>query len=111
MDQRKMEVRPTFSSIRRRRFKEGMEVSGPITVTLYVSSDRKDTDFTVKVIDVAPDGTAYNLDETIQRVRYRDGYAKQVWMAPGKVYKVALTPMNTSNYFDNRPPDSTRSVE
>ena len=44
--------------------------------TLYVSSDAKDTDFTVKVIDVYPDGTAYNLDETIQRARYRDGYDK-----------------------------------
>ena len=38
--------------------------------------DAKDTDFTVKLIDVYPDGTAYNLDETIQRVRYREGYDK-----------------------------------
>jgi putative CocE/NonD family hydrolase len=53
----------------------------------------------VKVIDVQPDGTAYNLDETILRARYRDGYDKQVWMEPGKVYKVVLGPMNTSNYF------------
>ncbi len=70
-------------------------------VTLYVSSDAKDTDFTVKVIDVYPDGRAYNLDETIQRLRYRDGYDKpQVWMEPGKVYKVTLQPMTTSNYFE-----------
>jgi len=79
---------------------EGIEVSGPITATLYVSSDAKDTDFTVKLIDVYPDGTAYNLDETIQRARYRDGYDKPaVMMEPGKVYKVALSPMTTSNYF------------
>jgi len=45
----------------------GMEVSGPVSVTLYVSSDAKDTDFTAKLLDVYPDGTAYNLDETIQR--------------------------------------------
>ena len=52
------------------------------------------------MIDVLPDGTAYNLDETIQRLRYRDGYDKPlVWMEPGKVYKVALQPMTTSNYF------------
>jgi len=99
MDQRKMEVRPDILVYSTAPLKEGMEVSGPITVTLYVSSDRKDTDFTVKVIDVGPDGTAYNLDETIQRVRYREGYDKQVWMQPGKVYKVALSPMQTSNYF------------
>ena len=70
-------------------FKEGTEVSGPITPTLYVSSDAKDTDFTVKVLDVYPDGRAYNLDESIQRMRYRDGYDKPLaWMESGKVYKV-----------------------
>ena len=81
-------------------FKEGTEVSGPITPTLYVSSDAKDTDFTVKVLDVYPDGRAYNLDESIQRMRYRDGYDKPLaWMEPGKVYKVTLQPLTTSNYF------------
>src|SRR5437773_10462681 len=81
--------------------KEGIELSGPIEVTLYVSSDVKDTDFTVKPIDVYPDGRAYNLDETIQRVRYRNGYDKPLaWMEAGKVYKVTLSPMNTSNFFE-----------
>ena len=81
-------------------FKDGVEVSGPITPALYVSSDVKDTDFTVKILDVYPDGRAYNLDESIQRMRYREGYDKPlVWMDPGKVYKVALQPLNTSNYF------------
>lgn len=78
---------------------KGTEVSGFIASTLYVSSDAKDTDFTIKLIDVYPDGTAYNLDETIQRVRYREGYDKEVFMEAGKVYKVDLTPMSTSNYF------------
>lgn len=100
-DQRKMEARPDILIYTTEPLKEGIEVSGPIEATLYVSSDAKDTDFTVKVIDVYPDGTAYNLDETIQRLRYRDGYDKPlVWMEPGKVYKVALQPMTTSNYFD-----------
>jgi putative CocE/NonD family hydrolase len=54
----------------------------------------------VKLIDVAPDGPAYNLDETIQRMRYREGYEKPpVWMERGKVYKVTFQPMTTSNYF------------
>ena len=65
-----------------------------------MSSDAKDTDFTVKVLDVYPDGRAYNLDESIQRMRYRDGYDKPLaWMESGKVYKVTLQPLNTSNYF------------
>lgn len=99
-DQRKMEARADILVYTSEPLKEGIEASGPIDVTLYVSSDVKDTDVTVKVVDVYPDGTAYNLDETIQRLRYRDGYEKPpVWMEKGKVYKVALQPMTTSNYF------------
>ena len=99
-DQRKMELRPDILVYSTEPLAEGMEVSGPIETTLYVSSDARDTDFTVKLIDVYPDGTAYNLDETIQRVRYRDGYDKQVFMEPGKVYKVVLSPLTTSNWFE-----------
>src|SRR2546423_949267 len=100
-DQRQMEARNDILVYTSEPFKKGTEVSGPISPTLYVSSDAKDTDFTVKVLDVYPDGRAYNLDESIQRLRYRDGYDKpMVWMEPGKVYKVALQPINTSNYFD-----------
>src|SRR5581483_3721530 len=100
-DQRKMEERGDILVYTSEPLKQGVEVSGPIEVTLYVSSDAKDTDFTVKLIDVYPDGRAYNLDETIQRMRYRNGYDKPlVWMEAGKVYKVTLQPMVTSNYFD-----------
>jgi putative CocE/NonD family hydrolase len=100
-DQRKMEARSDILVYTSKPFEEGAEVSGPITPTLYVSSDAKDTDFTVKVIDVYPDGRAYNLDESIQRMRYRDGYDKPlVWMEKEKVYKITLQPLNTSNYFE-----------
>jgi uncharacterized protein len=100
-DQRKMEERPDILVYSSESLKQGIEVSGPIEVTLYVSSDVKDTDFAIKLIDVYPDGRAYNLDETIQRVRYRNGYQRPVaWMEPGKVYKVTLQPMTTSNYFE-----------
>ncbi len=77
----------------------GTEVTGFIESTLYVSSDCKDTDFTIKLIDVYPDGRAYNLDETIFRARYREGFDKEVWMEPGQVYKIEMSPMATSNYF------------
>jgi putative CocE/NonD family hydrolase len=100
-DQRKMEARPDILVYTTEPLAQGMEVSGPIEVTLYVSSDAKDTDFTVKLIDVYPDGRAYNLDETIQRLRYRNGYDKPLaWLEAGKVYKVLLQPMTTSNYFE-----------
>ncbi|MBK7907576.1 MAG: CocE/NonD family hydrolase [Gemmatimonadetes bacterium] len=100
MDQRITEARPDVLVYTSEPFKEGMEFSGPIIPTLFVSSDARDTDFTVKVLDVAPDGTAYNLDESIQRMRYRDGYDKPVvWMQKDSVYKVTLQPLNTSNWF------------
>jgi putative CocE/NonD family hydrolase len=99
-DQRKMESRDDILVYTSEPFKEGIELSGSITPTLYVSSDAKDTDFTVKVIDVEPDGRAWNLDESIQRMRYRDGYDKPLaWMERGRVYKVTLQPLTTSNYF------------
>ena len=109
LDQRKMEARPDILVYTSEPFKEGTELSGPIVPTLYVSSDAKDTDFTVKIIDVYPDGRAYNLDESIQRMRYRDGYDKPlVWMEKGKVTKVTLQPLNTSNYF---PPGHRLRIE
>ena len=55
-DQRKMEARADILVYTSEPLQEGTEVSGPIDATLYVSSDAKDTDFTVKVIDVYPDG-------------------------------------------------------
>jgi putative CocE/NonD family hydrolase len=99
-DQRRTEMRQDVLVYTSQPFKEGIEVTGPIVPTLFVSSDAKDTDFTVKVLDVYPDGRAYNLDESIQRMRYRDGYDKPLaWMEKGKVYKVVLQPLTTSNYF------------
>ena len=99
-DQRRMEARADILVFSSEPFKEDTELSGPITPTLFVSSDAKDTDFTVKVIDVDGNGASWNLDESIQRMRYRDGYDKPLaWMEKDRVYKVTLQPLNTSNYF------------
>jgi putative CocE/NonD family hydrolase len=98
-DQQNMEERPDILVYTSEPLEEGIEISGTIEVTLYVSSDVKDTDFTVKLIDVYPDGRAYNLDETIQRARYREGYETAVFMEPGEVYELRVSPMSTSNYF------------
>ncbi|GAB4256992.1 MAG: CocE/NonD family hydrolase [Saprospiraceae bacterium] len=99
-DQRENEARQDVLVYTTPPLEEGVEVTGFIETTLYVSSDVKDTDFTIKLIDVYPDGTAYNLDETIQRARYREGYDKEVFMEEGKVYKVDLPLMTTSNFFE-----------
>jgi len=98
-DQRQMEARHDILVYSTEPLETGVEVSGTIEITLYVSSDVKDTDFTVKLLDVYPDGRAFNLDETIQRARYREGYDKEVFMKEGEVYKIDVSPMSTSNYF------------
>lgn len=98
-DQKGLEARNDILVFSTEPLKEGTEVTGFIEPVLYVSSDVKDTDFTVKLIDVYPDGTAYNLHETILRARYREGFDKEVFMEEGKVYKLELSPMATSNYF------------
>jgi uncharacterized protein len=99
-DQRKIEERPDVLVYASEPFSEDTQVSGPISPAFYVSSDVKDTDFTLKVMDVYPDGRAYNLDESVQRMRYREGYDKPVvWMENGKIYKVSLQPLVTSNVF------------
>ncbi len=79
--------------------KEGIEVTGPITATLYVSSSARDTDFTVKLVDVYPNGVAYNVQEGILRARHREGFTRKVWMKPNEIYEVKVDLEVTSNYF------------
>ena len=99
-DQQQIETRNDILVYTSEVLQEGVEVSGFIESTLYVSSDAKDTDFTIKLIDVYPDGRAYNLDETIQRARYREGYDKEVFLKKDEIVKLEMTPMATSNYFE-----------
>ncbi len=99
-DQRQMEEREDILVYTSEPFDRGVEVTGTIEVELFVSSDVRDTDFTVKLIDVYPDGRAYNLDESIQRARYRDGYDKALFLENGVVYEIDIGPMSTSNFFD-----------
>ncbi len=98
-DQRKMETRNDILVYTSDPLQEDLEISGFIESTLYVGSDAKDTDFTLKLIVVDEEGKAWNLDETILRARYREGFDKEVWMQKDKVYKLEMTPMTTSNLF------------
>jgi len=98
-DQQTMELREDILVYSTPPLTEDVEISGFIESILFVSSDAKDTDFTLKLIDVYPDGKAYNLDETIQRVRYREGYDMEVFMEKDKVYEVKLSALSTSNFF------------
>ena len=62
-DQREVETRQDVLVYTTPPLEAGIEVTGPIEAMLYVSSSARDTDFIVKLVDVYPDGTAYNLQE------------------------------------------------
>jgi putative CocE/NonD family hydrolase len=98
-DQRDVEVRSDVLVYTSEPLREGIEVTGPLKVVLYVGSSARDTDFTAKLVDVHPDGTAYNIQEGIQRMRYREGYDRKVWMEPEQVYQVTIDLEATSNFF------------
>jgi uncharacterized protein len=82
-----------------------LEVTGPITVTLWVSSSAPDTDFTAKLLDVYPpnqdyvQGYAMNLTDGILRARYRQGFDRPEFIVPGEVYPLTITLAPTSNLF------------
>jgi putative CocE/NonD family hydrolase len=67
-----------------------VEWTGKVKAELWVSSTAKDTDFIVRVTDVYPDGRSILLIDYVRRARYRDGYEKEAFMQPGKVYPVAF---------------------
>ncbi len=78
---------------------QDLDVTGPITVELYVKSSAVDTDFTAKLVDVWPNGFAQNLTDGILRMRYRDSREKPELMKPGEIYKITVDLWATSNVF------------
>ncbi len=99
IDQTEVETRNDVLVYTTPALEKGIEVTGPINVVFYVSSTAKDTDFTAKLIDVYPDGKAFNIQEGILRARYRQGFTKKVWMEKGEVYEIHISLDATSNFF------------
>jgi hypothetical protein len=99
VDQSDIETRADVLVYTTQPLSKGTEITGPIELTLLVSSSAKDTDFTAKLVDVYPNGQAFNLQEGIIRARYRDGFEKKVWMQPDQVYAIRINLHATSNYF------------
>ncbi|MBI3863606.1 MAG: CocE/NonD family hydrolase [Planctomycetia bacterium] len=67
-----------------------VEWTGRVQAELYVTSSARDTDFIVRVSDIYPDGRSILIADYVRRARYRDGFEKEVFMEPGKIYKVAF---------------------
>jgi putative CocE/NonD family hydrolase len=76
-----------------------LEVTGYVEVVLWASSSAPDTDFTVKLIDVAPDGTARMLTDGILRARYRHGPEEPRLLEPGEPTELRIDLLATSNVF------------
>ena len=82
-----------------------IEVTGPISVTLWVSSSARDTDYTAKLIDLYPPSVAYpfgyalNLSDSIMRLRYRNSPETSQFLPPGEIGQLTITLYPTSNLF------------
>jgi hypothetical protein len=98
-DQRPAEARDDVLIYSTPAFTRDTEITGPVTLELFAKSTAVDTDFTAKLVDVAPDGFAQNLTEGILRARYRDSQEKPTLMNPGQVYKFTIDLWSTSNVF------------
>ncbi|MEO5815101.1 MAG: CocE/NonD family hydrolase [Gemmatimonadaceae bacterium] len=79
--------------------RDGLELTGPMRAVVHLSSRAPDTDVTVKVLDVFPDGRVMNMQEGITRVRYRDGFDKPRMMVADTVYEVPIDLHATSWYL------------
>ena len=79
--------------------KVDLEVTGPIKVILYAASTAEDTDWTAKLVDVYPDGRAFNLCDGIIRACYRDSQDNPSLIQPGKIYRYEIDLWVTSNVF------------
>ena len=77
-----------------------LDVAGPVTVELFVSSDRPDTDFTAKLIDVQPDGRPISLTDGIIRARFRNGFEREELLEPGEVARVEIDLASIAHRFE-----------
>lgn len=98
-DQRPVEERPDVLVYTSPVVEQDMEVTGPITVTLYAASSATDTDFTAKLVDVEPDGYARNIQDGIIRARYRDSQQHPSLITPGEIYCYTIDLWATSHVF------------
>jgi putative CocE/NonD family hydrolase len=89
-DQRCLESRSDILIYTSEVLSQNLTFAGPFDAVLYISSSAQDTDFTVKLIDVWPDGRAFNIQDGVLRTRYRNGFEKEVPLEANKVYRIAI---------------------
>ncbi|HYL83325.1 MAG TPA: CocE/NonD family hydrolase [Candidatus Angelobacter sp.] len=98
-DQRPAEGRSDVLVYTTPAFAKDTEVTGPVSLDLYVNSSAVDTDFTGMLVDVWPNGFAQNLTSGILRLRYRNSQEKPELANPGETYHITVDLWATSNVF------------
>ena len=98
-DHRPVERRDDVLVYRSAPLEEDVEVTGPVEVTLYASSDAPDTDFSAALVDCYPDGRAVVICEGILPVRCRESLTHPTPIEPGEVYELRIDLWETSNLF------------
>ncbi|MEZ4457766.1 MAG: CocE/NonD family hydrolase, partial [Gemmatimonadales bacterium] len=98
-DQRETEARPDVLVYSTAPLAAPVEVTGPVSLEIWVVSSARDTDFTGRLVDVHPDGTARALTDGILRARYRNGPTAPELLVPGEPYRLRLDLGATSNLF------------
>lgn len=99
VDSRSVQSRPDVLVYTSAPLTEGIEITGPIKAVIHFSTDVPDTDITVKLLDVEPDGRAMFLTEGIARARYRESYSNPTLLQPGEIYALEVEMVPTANYF------------
>lgn len=100
VDQRPNETRPDVLIYTSKALEHDLEVTGPIAIKLFASTSAPDTDFTAKLIDVYPDGTAYNLTEGVVRARFRRSiHDPPLLLTPSELVEYTVRLQPTSNVF------------
>jgi putative CocE/NonD family hydrolase len=98
-DQREIEKRPDVLGYTSEPLTRPLAIAGPVKMLLHASTDGRDTDWSVKLIDVRPDGFAMNIAEGILRARFRKGLDRMELLTPGQVYEFEIGMAGTANVF------------
>jgi uncharacterized protein len=100
-DRRSIVARPDVLGYVTAALAEPLEIVGPLAATLFVSTSAADTDFTVALVDIWPDGHAQLVQEGIRRLRFREGAGEHAGppAAPGEVYELRLDMAATGYEF------------
>lgn len=67
-----------------------VDLIGPVSATLYISSGAVDTDFICKLIDVAADGLALPITDGIVRLAWRQGFDAPAPYEPDTVESIRI---------------------